>query len=71
MERGSEAKGWFVGLTIRHREKVASARISRIADDDRVVLTFPDGSEASQGYDEVATTLMKETLETVKARTSK
>jgi hypothetical protein len=68
MERGREARGWLVGLTIRPREKVASAKISRIAEDDRVVLTSPDGSEASQGYEQVAARLMKETLEMVKAR---
>jgi hypothetical protein len=69
MERGCEAKGWLVGLAIQHREKVASARISRIADDNRVVLTFLDGSEASQGYEQVAATLMKNTLlETVKTK---
>lgn len=68
MERGRDYKGWLVGLTMRPREKVASARISRIAQDDRVVLTFFDGSEASVGYEQVAARFMKATLEMAKAR---
>ena len=71
MERGRDARGWLVGLTIRSCEKVGSTRISRIAEDDRVVFTFPDGSEASQGYEQVAARLMKETLEMAKARLPK
>jgi hypothetical protein len=74
MERGRDAKGWLAGLAINVPQessgKIAPARISRIQDDRRVVLTFPNDLEVSRPYEQVAAAVMADALQKVKALTS-
>lgn len=74
MERGRDAKGWLVGLTINATQehsagKIAPARACRIEDDRLVILTFPDGLEVSRPYEQVAAVVMADSLENTKAWT--
>jgi hypothetical protein len=73
MERGRDAKGWLAGLTINvpqeYSGKMSPARACRIEDDCRVILTFPDGSEISRSYEQVAAVVMADSLEKAKAWT--
>jgi hypothetical protein len=73
MERGRDAKGWLVGLTINvpqeHSGHMSPGRACRIEDDCRVILTFPDGLEVSRPYEQVAAVVMADSLEKAKAWT--
>jgi hypothetical protein len=73
VEQGRHGKGWVIGLTIKLRDcmqsgNIVPAKIDRIDDDGRVVVTFRNGLEATRPYEQVAVELIAGALETRRRR---